>query len=80
MYDESIPLLGTISLDEHSETIEVLSDVLFIEINEISITGEIANLGNVNVEEQTVSVDFGLGIPTNVEIEGSALLSDNMVQ
>ena len=74
-----IPLLGTISLDEQfPETIEVLSDdnnVLFIEINEISITGEIDNLGNVTVEEQTVSVDFGLGIPTNVEIEGSGLLS-----
>ena len=43
---------------------------LYIEIDNISINGQVDNSGNVTVEEQTISLDFGMGFPTDVEVEG----------
>ena len=59
-----IPLIGTISLnDQLPETIEVLGQedsTLYIEIDDISINGQVDNSGNVIVHEQTISLDFGI--------------------
>ena len=77
--DIEIPLIGTISLnDQLPETIEVLGQedsTLYIEIDDISINGQVDYSGNVTVQEQTISLDFGMGIPTDVEIVGNGLIS-----
>ena len=76
-----IPLIGTISLnDQLPETIEVMGQedsTLFIEIDNISIYGQVDNSGNVTVEEQTISLDFGIGFPTDVEVEGNGVVYSN---
>ena len=79
--DIEIPLVGTISLnDQLPETIEVFGQedsTLYIEINDISINGQVDNLGNVTVEEQTISLDFGMGFPTDVVVEGNGIFSSD---
>ena len=76
-----IPLIGTISLnDQLPETIEVLGQedsTLYIEIDDISINGQVDNSGNVIVHEQTISLDFGMGIPTDVEVVGNGSISSD---
>ncbi|MAO71195.1 MAG: hypothetical protein CMD02_01640 [Flavobacteriales bacterium] len=73
-----IPLIGTISLnDQLPETIEVFGQedsTLYIEIDDISINGQVDNSGNVTVQEQTISLDFGMGFPTDVEVEGNGVI------
>ena len=73
-----IPLIGTISLnDQLPETIEVFGQedsTLYIEIDDISINGQVDNSGNVTVQEQTISLDFGMGFPTDVEVEGNGVV------
>ena len=73
-----IPLIGTVSLnDQLPETIEVFGQedsTLYIEIDDISINGQVDNSGNVTVQEQTISLDFGMGFPTDVEVEGNGVV------
>ena len=45
-------------------------NTLFIYIGEAQVSGTIDNSGSVTVVEQTVSLDFGLGIPIPVQISG----------
>ena len=77
--DIEIPLLGTISLaDQLPDTIQVQGEGnsnLYIEINTMTMTGVIDYLGNITVEDQTISLDFGLGVPTDVQVEGSGSVS-----
>ena len=65
---EEIDVLGqTILLnDQLPEFIDVQgteANTLFIYIGEAQVSGTIDNSGSVTVVEQTVSLDFGLGIP-----------------
>lgn len=77
--DIEIPLVGTISMDEQlPDSIQVQAEgnsTLYIEINTMTMNGEIDYLGNITVEEQTISLDFGLGVPTDVQVEGSGSVS-----
>ena len=50
---------------------------LYIEIDDISINGLVDNSGNVIVHEQTISLDFGMGIPTDVEVVGNGSISSD---
>jgi len=74
---EDIDILGqSISLnDQLPESIDVqgLSDImLFIDIDGTQISGEIDIDGNITVAAQTVPIDpLGMGIPIDVDIEGS---------
>ena len=77
---EEIDILGqTISLnDQLPESIEVQGEennVLFIDIDGTVVSGEIDYSGNITVENQTVSLDFGLGVPIDVDVEGSGLIN-----
>ena len=72
---EEIDVLGqTILLnDQLPEFIDVQgteANTLFIYIGEAQVSGTIDNSGSVTVVEQTVLLDFGLGIPIPVQISG----------
>jgi hypothetical protein len=70
-----LPPLTTISLnDQLPESIDVQGgedNSLYIEIDGTQVTGDIDNNGNIIVSEQTIQVDFGLGIPIDVQVSGS---------
>ena len=70
----TIPVLGTISLDEQlPDSINIQGEgntTLFIDIDGTIVTGEIDFAGNITVEKQTVSIDLGLGVTLDVDIEG----------
>ena len=57
-----------------SESIEVEgagNNTLFIDIDGAQVTGSIDNEGNIIASEQTVQIDIGLGIPTDVQVSGN---------
>lgn len=72
--DLPIPIPG-LSLDDLlPESIEVEgagNNTLFIDIDGAQVTGSIDNDGNVIASEQTVQIDIGLGIPTDVQVSGN---------
>ena len=81
-----ISVLGqTISIDEQlPDSIDVQGEennVLFIDIDGTVVSGKIDNTGNITVENQTVSLDPGLGVPIPVNIEGDGKIElDNTGQ
>lgn len=72
--DLPIPIPG-LSLDDLlPESIEVEgagNSTLFIDIDGAQVTGSIDNDGNIIASEQTVQIDIGLGIPTDVQVSGN---------
>lgn len=77
---EELNVLGqTIALDEQlPESIEILGEgttTLFIDIDGTVVTGEIDVAGNITVEKQTISIDPGLGVPLDVDIEGDGAVN-----
>jgi len=84
--DITIPIVNiTISLnDQLPESIEVQGDgdnQLFIDIDGTQVSGDIDKDGNITVENQTVSLDPGLGVPIPVNIEGDGKIElDNTGQ
>ena len=75
--DLPIPIPG-LSLDDLlPESIEVEgagNSTLFIDIDGAQVTGSIDNDGNIIASEQTVQIDIGLGIPTDVQVSGNGKL------
>jgi len=72
---DEISILGqTISMDDQlPDSIDVQGEevsTLFIDIDGTVVTGDIDYLGNITVEEQTISIDPGLGVPLDVIVEG----------
>ena len=77
---DEIDVLGqVISLnDQLPESIEVQGqgdNQLFIDIDGTQISGNISNDGSIIVPEQTVQVDFGLGFPLDLDVEGTGQVS-----
>ena len=74
-----------ISLDDQlPESIVVQGagdNLLFIDIDGTQVSGDIDKDGNITVENQTVSLDPGLGVPIPVNIEGDGKIElDNTGQ
>ena len=72
---EELSVLGqTIALDEQlPDSINIQGEgntTLFIDIDGTVVTGEIDFLGIITVDEQTISIDPGLGVPLDVLIVG----------
>jgi len=72
---EELSVLGqTIALnDQLPDSINIQGDgntTLFIDIDGTVVTGEIDFSGNITVDEQTISIDPGLGVPLDVLIVG----------
>ena len=71
---DDLPIPG-VSLDDIlPESIEVQgvgNNTLFIDIDGTQVIGNIDNDGNIIANEQTVQVDIGLGIPTDVQVSGN---------
>ena len=71
---DDLPIPG-VSLDDMlPESIEVQGagdNTLFIDIDGTQVTGDIDNYGNIIANEQTVQIDFGLGVPTDVQVSGN---------
>ena len=72
---EEIDILGQVILldDQLPDSIDVQgsnNQTLFIYISETQVSGTIDNSGNIIITEQTVSIDFGFGIPIPVQISG----------
>ena len=83
----SIPIIGTtISLnDQLPETINVQgagNNLLYLEINDTQVNGQIDNIGNIIVAKQTISIEMdGFGeMPIDVEGTGKieSISSGNM--
>lgn len=78
----TIPLIGTtISLnDQLPETINVEgggNNMLYIEINETQVNGQIDNVGNITVSNQTISIEMdGFG-EMPIDVEGSGVISSS---
>ena len=75
----TIPIINTtISLnDQLPDSIEVMSqqnNVLYIQIAENQIYGEIDVNGNVTVPEQQISIDMGFG-PMDIDVNGNGLIN-----
>jgi len=78
----TIPVIGTtISLnDQLPETIDVEGgndNLLYIELNETQVNGQIDNAGNITVDKQTVSIEmdnFGL-MP--IDVEGTGIIESS---
>ena len=71
----TIPIIGTtISLNNQlPENIEVQgagNNILYIEIGDTQVTGVIDNLGQITVNNQTISLDMGFG-PMDIDVEGT---------
>ena len=75
----SIPVIGTISFnDQIPETVEILpggGSTLFIDIDNTQVSGDINPSGYVIVNEQTISIDPGLGFPLDVIVTGTGQVS-----
>jgi len=70
---DDLPIPGVSLEDILPESIEVQgagNNTLFIDIDGTQVTGDIDNDGNIVANEQTVQIDVGLGVPTNVEVSG----------
>ena len=44
--------------------------MLYIEIGETQVNGNIDNNGNIIVPKQTISLDMGFGSPMDIDVEG----------
>ena len=71
---DDLPIPGVSLEDMLPESIEVQgagNNTLFIDIDGTQVIGDIDNDGNIIANEQTVQVDIGLGIPTDVQVSGN---------
>ena len=75
----NIPLIGTISFnDQIPETVEIIpagGSTLFIDIDNTQVSGDISSTGYVTVNQQTITIDPGLGFPLDVVVTGSGQIS-----
>ena len=75
----TVPVIGTISLnDQIPETIEVQgagNNTLFIDIDGTQVSGDISSTGYLTVNNQSVSIDPGLGFPLDVIVSGDGQIS-----
>ena len=70
---DDLPIPGVSLDDVLPEFIEVQgagNNTLFIDIDGTQVTGHIDNDGNIIANEQTVQIDIGLGVPTDVQVSG----------
>ncbi|MEE2700428.1 MAG: hypothetical protein VYD71_03595 [Bacteroidota bacterium] len=78
---DDLPIPGVSLNDVLPESIELQgagNNTLFIDIDGTQVTGNIDNYGNIIANEQTVQIDVGLGIPTDVQVSGNGkILSEN---
>ena len=78
----TIPVVGTtISLnDQLPETIDVQgagNNLLYIEINDTQVDGQIDNLGNITVSKQTISIEMeGFG-EMPIDVEGTGIIESS---
>ena len=76
----TIPIIdSTISLnDQLPENIDVQggsNNLLYIEIGETQVNGNIDNNGNIVVPKQTISLDMGFGSPMDIDVEGGGSIN-----
>ena len=79
---EEIDILGQqISLnDQLPDSIEVQGSgdgSLFIEVAGTQLSGEIDYSGGITVPNQTTQVDFGLGFPLDIDVQGTGKIELN---